>query len=103
MLRRQDHEGGAIQCVRPRGENFNDCLFLLLTLDHKIHFGAVTFADPVFLHGDDPLRPATLQVFETVQQSVGVFGDLEEPGFLLFLLDWTVASPATVVDHLLVG
>ena len=47
------------------------------SLDRQVELGALGPADPVALHGLDPLGP--VQAVEVVEQLVGVVGDLEEP------------------------
>ena len=58
--------------------------------------------DPVALHRLDRIRPSR-QVIETVQQLLGVVGDLQEPLGYFALLDQRAGAPAAAVDHLLIG
>ena len=70
--------------------------------DHQVELGPLGAADPVALHGLDPVGP--LEVVEGVEQLVGVGGDAEEP-LLEVALDHQVARALAgpVGQHLLVG
>jgi hypothetical protein len=72
------------------------------SLHHQVELGALGAADPVALHGLDPLGP--VQVVQTGQQLVGVLGDPEEP-LLEHPLLHQVARPLAgpVGQHLLIG
>ena len=66
----------------------------------EAHAGAL--ADPVGLHGLDPLRPARQRV-ERREQFVGVLGDGQVVAGDLALLDHRAGAPAAAFDDLLVG
>ena len=100
MFRCKDHEGCAVQRVRARCEHFDG---FIRVFDLKVDFGACAFADPVGLHGQHLFRPALFQVFEALQQSIGVVGDFEKPAFLQFGDHLVVAAPTQTVDDLFVG
>ncbi|OQB54133.1 MAG: hypothetical protein BWX98_02364 [Candidatus Aminicenantes bacterium ADurb.Bin147] len=68
----------------------------------KIQIGALAPADPVFLHGQDVLRPLA-QLGVTGEKLVGIGGDFEEPLFHLLLLDGRGAAPANAAGRLFVG
>ena len=99
VLGRQDHEGHAERRVGPGGEDPDD---VVAALDRQVELGALGAADPVALHGLDPLGP--VQAVEGVQQLVGVGGDAEEP-LLEVALDHQVAAAlaGAVGQDLLVG
>ncbi len=70
--------------------------------DGEVHLGALGAADPVPLHGLDPLGP--VQVVEVGQQLVGVVGDAEEPLHQVPLDDQVARALAGAVGQdLLVG
>ena len=100
VLGRQHHEGHAEDGVGPGGEDPDGrrrppC-------DRQVELGALGAADPVALHGLDPLGP--LQVVQGVQQLVGVVGDAEEPLLEVALDDQVAAALAGAVGQdLLVG
>ena len=64
--------------------------------------GALGPADPVPLHGADPVRPV-VQMIEVIEESIGVVGDLEEPLGKVSLLDQRPASLTGAIHYLLVG
>jgi hypothetical protein len=90
VLRGQAHEGGPPQGVLAGGEHGEG---LGLPLHRKMDVRAQGFADPVALHGDDPLRPV-VQTVQVGQQFFGVGGDLEEPLLQLLQDHFAVAAPA---------
>ena len=104
MIRRQRHELGAEQSVRPRGEDLQLALVVRrrLRVEHEADQQAFRAADPVLLHQPDFLRPAVERV-ERFQQLFRIIADLEEPLDQLALLDLGARAPAAAVDHLLVG
>ena len=69
-------------------------------VDAEVEAGALGTADPVRLHGADPLGP--LDAVEP-QQLLGIGGDLEEPLGEEAALDYVVRSLTAAVDDLLVG
>ncbi|OQC73242.1 MAG: hypothetical protein BWX45_00592 [Deltaproteobacteria bacterium ADurb.Bin002] len=99
MLGRHQHEGCAEKRVLARGENLNDAI----AFRHwKIDQAAVAFADPVFLHRHDALRPSgeTVAVF---QKLLGVGRDFEEPLIECFFRNFRAAAPAQAAFDLFVG
>ena len=71
-------------------------------LDGEVELGALGAADPVALHGLDPLGP--VEIVEGVEQLVGVLGDPEEPLLEIALVDDVAGALAGAVgQHLLVG
>ncbi|OIQ64285.1 hypothetical protein GALL_541640 [mine drainage metagenome] len=71
-----------------------------LVREGEAHAGAL--ADPVGLHGPDPLRPAR-QLVEVGQQRFGVLRDAEVIAGNFALLDHGAGAPAAPVDDLFVG
>src|SRR5439155_9816270 len=62
------------------------------------------FADPVSLHGGDPLGPAALdERLDAIQEGLGVLRDREGPLRHLATLDHRLAAPALPVLDLLIG
>ena len=104
MIRRQRHEFGAEQSVRPRGENFELALAVRrgFLIEREADQQAFRTADPVLLHQPHFFRPAVERI-ERIEQLLRVFGDLEHPLAHLALLDQRARAPAAAVDHLLVG
>ena len=99
VLGGQDHEGHAEGGVGAGGEDLDA---LVRPGDGHVELGALGPADPVALHGLDPLGP--LQVLQVGQQLVGVGGDAEEPLLqVLFHHQVTAALACPVRPHLLVG
>ena len=97
----RDHEERrAEERVRPRRVDRDR---LLATLDDEVHVGAGRAADPVALHEEHPLGPATLEQRHVVEQTLGVIGDLEVPLGQGLLDDGRAAALAVPVDDLLVG
>src|ERR1700738_4057851 len=104
MRGRKDDGGGAVDGIDARGEDFDG-------LDagdigyRKFHAGADGFADPVALHSDDALGPAAFELFQIIEQLLGVVRSLEEP-LLDFagLAERVFMAPAIAAVHdLLVG
>ncbi len=95
--------GDAIQGVGAGGEYLEYLATGLVPLvEREVNFHAEALADPVSLHGLDPLGPAR-QVVQAAQQLLGVVGDAEEIHRNIALFHQGAASPATAVDDLLVG
>ena len=99
MLGRHQHEGCAVECVLAGGED----------LDHtgtfrkrEIDQTAVAFADPVFLHGQDTLRPAG-QAVAVFQKFLGIGGNFEKPLIKHLLCHFRAAAPAQAALHLFIG
>ncbi len=101
MLGGDGAEGHAHDGVGAGGEHPE---FFLLAVEFvgkgEAHAGAL--ADPVGLHGLDPLGPAR-QGVERAEQFVGVLGDGEVVAGNFALLDHRAGAPAAAFDHLLVG
>ena len=98
MIRRDDHEGGAVDGVGPGGE---DADAAAERGDRKIDVGAEGTPDPVPLHDLHFFRPM-LQLVESFVEPIGVVRDFQEPLLQFALLDWRAAAFAAPVDHLLV-
>ena len=103
MIRRQSHEFGAEQGVRPRGEDVELTLAVWrgFRIERETDEQAFGTADPVLLHQPHFFRPAVERA-ERVEQRCGKFGDGEEPLDQFALLDQSAGAPAAAVDHLLV-
>ena len=104
MIRRQRHELGAEQRVRPGGEDFKLGLAArrACRIEREANQQALGAADPVLLHQPDLVRPA-VEAIERFEQRRGEFGDGEKPLRELALLDQGAGAPAAAVDHLFVG
>ena len=100
MLGRHHGVGHAEAGVGPRGEDAQAQLFV--ALDGEVEFGTFGTADPVALHGLDPLGP--VESVQRFQELVGVGGDAEEPLLEVTLGD-EVARPIarSVGQDLFVG
>jgi hypothetical protein len=95
-----DHEErGAEERVGAGGED-GDRLLAALDLEH--HVGALGPADPVALHGQQPLGPV-LELVHVVQQALRVVSDLEVPLRQLAPDDLGAAALAPAGHDLLVG
>jgi len=105
MFRRQDHERGPEQRVGPGGEDADRrrALHVGVRRDGEIHLGPFGPADPVLLHGQHFRRPSLFERRMSVQELLGVGGDLEEPLGQVLLGDLAVAPPAMAVLGLFVG
>src|SRR5260370_32040840 len=103
MRGREDDRAGAVDGIDAGGEDFNgfdtgnfgDC---------KFHTRADGFADPVALHGDDALGPAAFELFQVIEELLGVLGGLEKPLLDFAGFDLSVfVAPAVAVPDLLLG
>ncbi|OUD85750.1 hypothetical protein BC477_15185 [Clavibacter michiganensis subsp. michiganensis] len=98
---RDDHEGGAVQRVRTRGEDRDG---LVAALDDEVDLRAYGASDPVALHADDLRRPRALELVEVVDEAVGVVGDAQVPLRELLLDDHGARAVGRAVrQDLLVG
>ena len=97
-IRSHHEEGGAVEGVRPRGEDGHRA-----TGDGEVDVRAPRPADPVLLHEQDALGPLALERAHVLEQPVGVVGDLEVPLGQLALGDLGAAALAPATDDLLVG
>ncbi|VVN58782.1 hypothetical protein PS685_02934 [Pseudomonas fluorescens] len=95
--------GRAHQGIRAGGEDL-ECACCADGLDvvRELHFHAAGFANPVALHGFNLLGPAR-HVVEAFKQLIRVSGDLEVVHRDFAFFDYRARTPATAVDHLLVG
>ena len=98
VLRREHEERGAEQRVRPRREDGNVDVQLLVAEEHLRALGA---PDPVALDRLRLLGPVDQR--QVVEQLVGVRGDPEEPLHHVPRDDGRPAALAPAVDHVLVG
>ena len=98
MLGCKDHEGHAVECVRPCREYGER----RPVLQGEMYFHAVAFPDPVLLHAEDLFRPAGKFVAIFVE-FVRIFGDREKPLRQFLLDDLLAAPPAIPVFDLLIG
>ena len=106
MLGGKGHEGNAKERVGARGEHVD-------ALDAFGQQGGIFnakgngstrgFANPVALHGDNAVGPATLEGLQVLQQLVAVGRDLEKPLGQILLHHAAVAAPAQAVNDLFVG
>src|SRR6202790_327996 len=103
MIGREDDGAGAVDGVNAGGEDFDGSD--TGTIRHgKFNFGALGFADPVALHGDDALGPGGFERFQIVDELIGVGGGFEEPLLDFAGLDESVfVAPAITFLNLLVG
>ncbi len=99
MLGGHQHKGCAEERVLAGGENFNGAFAFC---HGEIHFAAVTFADPVFLHRHDAFRPAG-QLVAIFQKLFDVGGDFKEPLIQNFFLHFGTTAPAQAAFDLLIG
>lgn len=100
MLRSKAHERRSMESVWPGREHLD---ILRCTLDLEADQCAGAPADPVFLHVEHPLGPAVLQLFDIIQELLGIGGDPEEPLVVLLEKDLGSAPPALPLHDLLVG
>ena len=99
-LRRQHHEGDAINRVGTGGEDGH--LVFLRTVENMEHqLCALALADPVALHFLEGVGP--VELFEIVQQAFGISTHAELPLLHLFLLDRKTAAHRIAFLHLVVG
>ena len=99
MMRRYCAEGCAEQRIRPSGEHLQPIVAAGQAEKDPRPFRT---PDPVLLHQADAVRPA-VQRLDRFQQIVGVMGDLQEPLGQQALFHQLARTPASPVDHLLVG
>ncbi len=96
MFRRQDHERGAVERVRPGREDAQLVAAGLVCVPRRREddLGSLGSADPVGLHDPDRFGP-----FEAgeVEQLVGVFRRAQVPLVKLALLDSGAAAPAMAI------
>ena len=69
---------GAVNRVDARRENF-DRLDAGEIGDFKFDARALRSADPVALHGDDALGPAAFELFQVIDNLLGVGGGSQKP------------------------
>src|SRR4051812_42632943 len=100
----EDDGAGPVDGVNARGEDFDG----LDTGDvghRKFHAGTNRFANPIALHGDDAFGPATLELFQVIEELLGVVRGFQEPLFNFAGLDQCLRVPPTVaaIYNLFVG
>ncbi len=98
VLGREDHVGGAKERVGAGGVDFE---VVVVALDREDDVGAGGAADPVFLHLEGAVGPVDL--VEIFKESVGVFGDLQDPLAHGAPHNRVPTALALAVDDLLVG
>ncbi len=97
------HVSHAEQGVGPGGEHLQDILAVFVALmQGEMDLHAEALADPVALHGLDPLRPAG-QVVQFAQQFFRIVGDAHEVHGDVALFHQGAGTPAAAVNDLLVG
>ena len=128
MLRPQHHVGGTEERIRPRGKYPNDIVIasarrargnlwsntglLPATLrsrlrlfarndNEKINQRSFAFTNPIPLRNLNSLRPVNL--FEIVQEPLGVGRDPEKPLLKLFFDDFRAAALALAINYLLIS
>src|ERR1700731_2035090 len=74
----EDDGACTVDGVDARGEHF-DGLDTGNIGNRKFHARAYGFANPVALHGDDALGPAAFELFQVIEELLGVAGSLEKP------------------------
>ena len=99
MTQGKTHECNPEQCVRSRCENRK---LFIRPCNREVNFHSLTPADPVFLHGHDPLRPP-VQLIAFPEQFLCILCDTEKPLFQFLLFHNTVTSPALFVNNLLIS
>ncbi len=99
VLGSENTEGHPEDRVGPGGEHIERGIDAIDWNPEPSAFGP---ADPVPLHGPDPVRPV-VEMIEVVEQPIGVVGDLEEPLGQVSLLDQRPASLTGAIHYLLVG
>src|SRR5258708_945266 len=103
MRRSESQRSRAVDSVNPRGENLDGSRARNIGY-REFDARAFALADPVALHGDDAIGPATFEQLQIIEQLLGVCGSAQEP-----LLDFArfnegvFVAPAITVDDLFVG
>ena len=97
MLRRNDHVGGTKQGVTAGGVHGQG----IACGGAEVDLCAVAAADPVLLLGGNALN--VIQTVQTIDQLIGISGDLEHPLALDAVNDLAAAALAHAVDNFLVG
>ena len=104
MFRRQNHIGNTKSRIRARGENRQLAAAQIRSVfpgQAKIKFGSFRTADPVDLRAFNPVNK--IQVFQIINQAVGIFGNRNHPLFFVFAHDLGAAAFAAAVDNLFVS
>ena len=100
MFRGEAEKGGAKDRILPRGECVDD---LIGTVHGESDDRAITFSDPVFLHGQDPLRPSR-EPLAVIKDLIGIFRYLQEPAVHLLDGHFPVRmAPAAAILYLFIG
>ena len=97
VLRRNDHVGGTKQGVTAGGVHGQG----IACGGAEVDLCAVAAADPVLLLGGNALN--VIQTVQTIDQLIGISGDLEHPLALDAVNDFAAAALAHAVDNFLVG
>ena len=97
VLRRNDHVGGTKQGVTAGGVHGQG----IACGGAEVDLCAVAAADPVLLLGSNALN--VIQTVQTIDQLIGISGDLEHPLALDAVNDLAAAALAHAVDNFLVG
>src|SRR5699024_1373906 len=98
---RHHEEGGSVQCVGSGGVD-GDGFVASLDLEPDVGTGGAT--DPIALHGQHVVGPATVvDLVHVVQQALGVLGDLEVPLVQAAPDHFGAATLTPALDDLFVG
>src|ERR1700681_4081921 len=109
MSRRQNQRASSINRINARSKYFDRFVGAILNsgffVSHREpHLGPRRFSDPVALHGDDPLRPSTLEQFTIIQQLFPQRSSLQKPPLKFARFHQRIfMTPAIPAHHLLVG
>ena len=99
MLRRYEHERGAVYRVLPGGQDLDDIIGIG---PGKDEFASVALTDPVLLHREHPFRPAG-QFVAVIQKLLHIIGNAEKPLVKILFRNLTSTSPAQTRLHLFIG
>ena len=100
MLRGKGHESYPKNGIGPGGKHG---YFFRAALYGEIDIRASGFADPVVLHGNNPVGPVSFQQPEVFKQLFRILGNFGKPLSKFLFLYNRITAPAFFVNHLLVG
>ena len=103
MRGRKNHRRCAVNRVDAGGENL-DWASTCGAGHGKLHLCALRFANPIFLHQDDALGPSAFELFQIIEQLVGIGGRPQKPLLDLARFHARIFMPPAeaAVDHLFV-